>query len=101
MRSYWAMVDGINVIYDVKLLHVTLTLPRGCHPQLVRIWLISLAGVASVLLSLGKNSGACWFSGILLIGMLALISPFIYYNFAPNKIVMLGLRVCIQSVFAF
>jgi hypothetical protein len=41
VHSYWAMVDRINVRYDVKLLHVTLTLPRGRHPRLVHIWLIS------------------------------------------------------------
>jgi hypothetical protein len=54
--------------------------------------LVALAGVASVLLSLGKNSGACWFSGILLTGMLALTSPFMKCSFAPNKIMMLALR---------
>jgi hypothetical protein len=33
--------------------------------------------------------------------MLALISPFMICNSAPNKIVMLALRVCMQSVFSF
>jgi hypothetical protein len=58
--SYWVMVDGVNVRYDVKLLHVALTLPRGPHPHLVRIWLIVLAGVACALLGLGKNSRVYW-----------------------------------------
>jgi hypothetical protein len=56
VHSYWAMVDGVNVRYNVQLLHVALTLPRGRHPHLVHIWLISLVGVASILLGLGKNS---------------------------------------------
>jgi hypothetical protein len=54
--------------------------------------LVTLAGVASVLLGLGENSGACWFSGILLTGMFALTSPFMNCSSAPNKIMMLALR---------
>jgi hypothetical protein len=33
--SYLAMVDGINEINDVQLLHVALTLPRGRQPHLI------------------------------------------------------------------
>jgi hypothetical protein len=92
VRSYWDMVDGVNVRYDVKLLHVALTLPRGHHPNSVRIWLITLVGVASTLLGLGNNSFAYWFSGIPHTGMIALTTPFMKYNFAQNKIVRLALR---------
>jgi hypothetical protein len=38
VHSYLVVVDGVNVRNDVQLLHVTLTLPRGRHPHLVRIW---------------------------------------------------------------
>jgi hypothetical protein len=61
--------------------------------------LVSLAGVASIFLGLGKNSGACWFSGILLTGMLALTSPFMNCSSAPNKIMMLALRFSYRLCF--
>jgi hypothetical protein len=57
--------------------------------------LVALVSIASILLGLWKNSGAHYLSGILLTGMLALISPFMNYNFAPNKIIMLDFRVCL------
>ena len=88
----WLCLMEINVGNDVQLLHVTLTLPRGRHPHLFALVLVDLAGAASVLLGLGKNSGACWFYGILLTSMLALTSPFMNCSSAPNKIMMLALR---------
>jgi hypothetical protein len=54
--------------------------------------LVSLAGVASIFLGLGKNSYAYWFSGILHTGMMALTSPFMKYSSAQNKIMRLALR---------
>jgi hypothetical protein len=102
VRSYLTMVDGINVRYDVQLLHVALTLPRGRHPHLVHIWLIALAGAASVLLGLGKNSRDYWVSGILHTCMIALTSPFMKYNSAQNKVMRLALifsyRLCFFEV---
>jgi len=92
MHSYWAMVDGVNVRYDVQLTHVALTLPRGLLPHMVFIWLIALAGASSTLLGLGKNSSTYWFFGILNTGMIALTSPFMKYNSAHNKIMRLDLR---------
>jgi hypothetical protein len=54
--------------------------------------LVALVGVASILIDLGKNSRACWFSCILHIGMMDLTSPFMKYISAHNKITMLALR---------
>ena len=38
VHSYLVVVDGVNVRNDVKLVHVTLTLPRGRHPHSIQIW---------------------------------------------------------------
>jgi hypothetical protein len=65
------------------------------------LFLVSLVSIVSVFLRLWKNSGAHYLSGILLTCMLNLISPFMNCNYTSNKIIMLALRVCLQSVFSF
>jgi hypothetical protein len=68
---------------------------------LIEFVLVALDGVASILLSLGKNSGAFWFSGIFLTYMLALTSLFMNCSSALNKIMMFALRFSYILCFLF
>jgi hypothetical protein len=87
---------------DVHLLHVILTLPRSYHLHFSSHSFSTLVSSASIVLGRWrKNSCALKLSGILLTGMLALISPFMMVSSAPDKIIMLALVVCMQNVFVF
>jgi hypothetical protein len=84
VHSYWAMVDRVNVRYDMQLLHASLTLPRGHHPRLVRIWLISWLVFPPFCLALVEIVVFVVFHGILHTGMKATTTPSMKYIFAHN-----------------
>jgi hypothetical protein len=100
--SYWAMVDRVNVRYDVQLLHVALTLPQGRHPRLVHIWLISWLMLPLFFSALEEIVVFVVFPGILHTCMIALTSPFMKNNSAQNKVMRLALafsyRLCFSEV---
>jgi hypothetical protein len=100
-----AMVDGIkceNRGRDVNLLHVILTLYRSYHLHFSSHLFSTLVSKASIVLDhWQKNSCALKISGIILTGMLALISPFMTVSSTLDKIIMLDLVVFMWNVFVF
>jgi hypothetical protein len=85
---------------DVHLLPIILTLYRRHHLHFSSHSFATLVSNASIVLGCWwKNSCSLKLSGILLTCMLSLISPFMMVNYAPDKIIILDLVVCMWNVF--